>query len=66
MMVTIKQIAQELHISPSTVSIVLSGKGTARKISQETQQKIFDTAADMRDPPNTAARSPRGGGGALG
>ena len=47
MMVTIKQIAQELHISPSTVSIVLSGKGTARKISQETQKKIFDTAAAM-------------------
>lgn len=64
MMVTIKQIAQELQISPSTVSIVLSGKGTARKISQETQKKIFDTAAAMGYQPNIAARSLRGGVGA--
>ena len=63
-MVTIKQIAQQLHISPSTVSIVLSGKGAARKISQETQKRIYDTAAAMGYQPNIAARSLRGGVGA--
>lgn len=63
-MVTIKQIAQELHISPSTVSIVLGGKGAERKISQETQRRIFDTAAAMGYQPNIAARSLRGGVGA--
>lgn len=63
-MVTIKQIAQELNISPSTVSIVLSGKGSARKISRETQKRIYDTAAAMGYQPNIAARSLRGGVGA--
>lgn len=63
-MVTIKQIAQELSVSPSTVSIVLGGKGAERKISAETQKRIFDTAAAMGYQPNIAARSLRGGVGA--
>lgn len=63
-MVTIKQIAQQLHISPSTVSIVLGGKGDARKISPETQKRIYDAAAAMGYQPNIAARSLRGGTGA--
>ena len=37
-MVTIKQIAQEVGISPSTVSIVLSGKAAERKVCQDDQQ----------------------------
>ena len=40
-MVTIKQIAQEVGISSSTVSIVLGGKAAERKISTATQEKIF-------------------------
>ena len=40
-MVTIKQIAQEVGISSSTVSIVLGGKAAERKISTATQKKIF-------------------------
>ena len=43
-MVTIKQIAQRVGISPSTVSIVLGGKAEQRKISVETQQKIIQAA----------------------
>ena len=39
-MVTIKQIAQEVGISSSTVSIVLGGKAAERKISTATQEKI--------------------------
>lgn len=39
-MVTIKQIAQEVGISSSTVSIVLGGKAAERKISTATQKKF--------------------------
>lgn len=63
-MVTIKQIAQEVGISPSTVSIVLGGKAEERKISKETQQKIYAAAARLGYQPNMAARSLRGGNGA--
>ena len=63
-MVTIKQIAQEVGISPSTVSIVLSGKASERKISAETQQRILEAAARLGYQPNIAARSLRGGGSA--
>lgn len=63
-MVTIKQIAQALSVSPSTVSIVLGGKGAERKISADTQKRIFDAAAAMGYQPNIAARSLRGGVGA--
>ena len=40
-MVTIKQIAQEVGISSSTVSIVLGGKAAERKISTATQEKFL-------------------------
>lgn len=63
-MVTIRQIAQETGLSPSTVSIVLGGKAAERKISAESQQKILETARRMGYRPNIAARSLRGGAGA--
>lgn len=63
-MVTIKQIAQEVGISPSTVSIVLGGKAAERKISKETQKRIYAAAARLGYQPNMAARSLRGGSGA--
>lgn len=63
-MVTIKQIAQRVGISPSTVSIVLGGKAEQRKISVETQQKIMQAAMELGYRPNIAARSLRGGAGA--
>lgn len=62
-MVTIKQIAQEVGISSSTVSIVLGGKAAERKISTATQEK-FAAAARLGYQPNMAARSLRGGSGA--
>lgn len=55
-MVTIKQIAQEVGISSSTVSIVLGGKAAERKISTATQEKIFAAAARLGYQPNMAAR----------
>lgn len=54
-MVTIKQIAQEVGISSSTVSIVLGGKAAERKISTATQKKIFAAAARLGYQPNMAA-----------
>lgn len=63
-MVTIKQIAQEVGISPSTVSIVLGGKAAERKISKATQERIYDAAARLGYQPNMAARSLRDGTGA--
>ena len=63
-MVTIKQIAERVGISPSTVSIVLGGKAAQRKISVETQQRILHAAAELGYRPNIAARSLRGGAGA--
>ena len=52
-MVTIKQIAQEVGISSSTVSIVLGGKAAERKISTATQEKIFAAAARLGYQPKT-------------
>ncbi|MBD5085560.1 MAG: LacI family transcriptional regulator [Clostridiales bacterium] len=63
-MVTIKEIAQVVGLSASTVSIVLAGKAAERKISEETQKKILDTANQLGYRPNIAARSLRGGVGA--
>lgn len=63
-MVTIKQIAQAVGLSPSTVSIVLGGKAEQRKISAETQRRILDAASELGYRPNIAARSLRGGAGA--
>ena len=63
-MVTIKQIAAEVGISATTVSIVLGGKAEERKISAATQKKIFETANRLGYQPNIAARSLRAGFGA--
>ena len=49
-MATIKQIAQEVGISSSTVSIVLGGKAAERKISTATQKKIFALPAQYGCP----------------
>lgn len=59
-MVTIKDIAQAVGLSPSTVSIVLGGKAEKRKISRETQKKIFDAATELGYQANIAARTLRG------
>ena len=43
-MSTIKDIAKEAGVSIATVSIVLNGKGKERKISKETQSRIYAIA----------------------
>lgn len=51
--ITLKDIADELGISKSTVSRVLSGTG---RISEETRKKVLDYAADHDYRPNLVAK----------
>lgn len=60
-MVTIKDVANLARVSPSTVSIVMSGKGTERKISAATQQKVIAAAQQLGYVPNVQAQVLRGG-----
>ena len=62
-MVTIKQIAAEIGVSPSTVSIVLSGKAVERKISEETTALVLQAASSMGYKPSLSARRLKGGYG---
>lgn len=59
-MATIKDIAAQLELSPSTVSIVLKGNGDKRKIKKETQQRILETARELGYKPNIQAKILRG------
>ncbi len=54
--VTIKQIAECVGVSPSTVSRVLSGRGE-RLISEQTRQRVLRAAEELGYQPHLAARS---------
>ena len=56
-MTTIKEIAKDLGISPSTVSLVLSGKAGERRISEKTQATVMQYASEHGYRPNIAARN---------
>jgi len=56
MKVTIKQIAECVGVSPSTVSRVLSGRGE-RLISEQTRQRVLLAAEELGYQPHMAARS---------
>lgn len=53
---TIKEIAALAGVSPSTVSIVLSGKAKERRISEGTCKKVLDAAKQLDYHPNLSAR----------
>lgn len=53
---TIKMIAQRTNLSPGTVSIVLNGRGDAMRISQKTQQRVWEEAKQLGYKPNIYAR----------
>lgn len=57
--VSIKDIAEHLHVSASTVSFVLNGKEKQMKISKEMAEKVRQVAKDLNYTPNMAARSLR-------
>lgn len=58
-MSTIKDIAREAGVSIATVSIVLNGKGQERKISKETQSRIYQIAKQLKYVPNQSAKKLR-------
>ena len=60
-MTGIKQIAEKLHLSPGTISIVLNGRGNKMRISRETQNRILATAREMNYFPNINAKRLRNG-----
>lgn len=51
---TLKDIAEYLNLSPSTVSRVLNGKG---RIGKETSEKVFEAAKKFNYRPNESARA---------
>ena len=60
--VQIKQIAEQLGLSQSTVSIVLNGRGDKMRISKSTQERVLVAAKDMNYQPNIYARRLRRAG----
>ncbi len=57
----IKEIANRLGVSQSTVSVVLGGRGDKIRISKETQKKVMDMARELNYRPNIYARRLRQG-----
>ena len=57
--VSIKDIAKEVGVSKSLVSIVLNNRGDELSISKETQKKVQKAAKDLNYRPNQLARSLR-------
>jgi DNA-binding LacI/PurR family transcriptional regulator len=57
--ITVKDIAKKVGVSTSTVSRVLSGKGS-EMIGEETRKRVFDAAAQMEYVPNPMARALKG------
>ena len=55
MRISLKDIANKLELSKTTVSWVLSGKGDEKGISATTQEKIFAYAKEVNYQPNLLA-----------
>ncbi len=57
MKINMKDIADELNLSRTTVSLVLKGKGNQYRISQETQNKILKFVEEKQYQPNYFAQA---------
>lgn len=55
-MSNIKDVAAKAGVSMSTVSIILNGKSEERKISKETQQKVYKAIKELNYQPNLSAK----------
>jgi len=55
--VNLKWLAEYLHLTPGTVSVVLNGVPRASEIPQKTQERIFAAARKFNYSPNHVARS---------
>lgn len=58
-MVKLKDVAEACGTSIATVSYVLNGQGTARRISKEMQDLIFETAEELGYKRKPAAQKPK-------
>ncbi len=56
---TLKDIAQQVNVSPFTVSVVLNGSKSNTRVSEATRVKILDAAREMGYLPNALARALR-------
>ncbi len=54
---SIKDIAQDLGLSKTTVSFVLNDKGDEKNISQKTQKRVLDYVKEVNYQPNQIAKS---------
>lgn len=59
--ISIKDIAKQAGVSPTTVSFVLNGKGKEKRISETVIKKINKIAAKLKYKPNQLARGLRTG-----
>jgi LacI family transcriptional regulator len=57
--VTLKTIAEHLHLTPGTVSAALNNSAAARSIPEHTKQRIVTAARELNYRPNFFARSLR-------
>jgi LacI family transcriptional regulator len=56
----LKELAEYLHLTPGTVSVVLNGVPRASEIPQKTQERIFAAARKLNYRPNHVARTLKG------
>lgn len=59
--ISLKDVAEELNVSTTLVSIVLNGKSKQFRISDAMVEKVFDKVKEMNYTPNLNARNLRGG-----
>lgn len=59
--ISIKDIAKQAGVSPTTVSFVLNGKAKEKRISEQVSKKIQKIAARLKYKPNQLARGLRTG-----
>jgi len=57
--ISLKELAQHLELSQSTVSRIVNGGGTAHRIAKETQERVLHAAAMYGYSANSVARSLR-------
>jgi DNA-binding LacI/PurR family transcriptional regulator len=57
--VNLKMLAEHLHLSQTTISLVLNNSPSAKSIPQETRQRVLDAAEKLNYRPNYFARSLR-------
>lgn len=57
--VTLKLVAEKVHLSPGTVSAVLNNSPSAKHIPETTRNRIFAAARELKYKPNLMARSLR-------